>query len=402
MNRVVLVGNGYDLSCGLPTSYEDFLLDYFKEALKFVTSKGEHYSDEFIKIEKGFKVGIGEDIELINSISRIEDVLNSNEISSTARPIEMPIEPEVDFSGLPKMYQEKLSFYRFHITYKSSLFKELLRDYNWADIESYYFKLIKNLSENNQDQKRLKEMNNEFTILKSKLKEYIIKVEKEGVEKIKDFNSSNKGDLLSRCTQLTNGEVYGDFYGKYDMVQGVNKVLFINFNYTSVLKNQIEMTEKWVTNSFGGLNTNHVENIHGCVKEEEEIIFGYGDENQVEYKSLENSEINDYFLNIKSFYYSLNNKYRKILNFISKESYDVMCIGHSLGVSDRILLKTILDNENCLLIRLFHRGTKESYFKSVISLSRHFDDKMELRKKLLAFNEDDVIKSYPIEDKNID
>jgi hypothetical protein len=402
MNRVVLVGNGYDLSCGLPTSYENFIIDYFKSALTLVVSEKEDYSDELIRIQKGYWVGPGEDIELINSLNTIEDLSKRKDISFNPKPHETPKEPDTDFLGLTKQYQERPTYYKFHITYNSNLFRELLKDYKWTDIESSYFNLIKNLRQDASGQKQLKQMNKELSCVKKKLRDYIKKVEEESNDKIKDFNGSEKGNLLSRCTQLTKGEVYEPFYSMHDMAVGVDKVLFINFNYTSVLKEQLEMTGRWVAESYGELAEYRVENIHGCVKEKEEIVFGYGDENQQEYQILENSEINEYLVNIKSFYYALNDKYRKILNFISDGKYDVFCIGHSLGVSDRILLKTILENENCSLIRLFHRGNKNSFFKSVISLSRHFNDKSELRKKLLAYNEDDVIKSYPVEDKNID
>ncbi len=30
MNRLILIGNGFDLAHGLKTSYHDFILDYFK------------------------------------------------------------------------------------------------------------------------------------------------------------------------------------------------------------------------------------------------------------------------------------------------------------------------------------------------------------------------------------
>ena len=49
-NRLVLVGNGYDLAAGLKTSYEDFLVDFFKGCL-FKAIKDGNYKDQLITID---------------------------------------------------------------------------------------------------------------------------------------------------------------------------------------------------------------------------------------------------------------------------------------------------------------------------------------------------------------
>jgi hypothetical protein len=33
MNRLIIIGNGFDLAHGIKTSYHDFILDYLKERL---------------------------------------------------------------------------------------------------------------------------------------------------------------------------------------------------------------------------------------------------------------------------------------------------------------------------------------------------------------------------------
>ena len=51
MNQVVLIGNGFDLAHGLKTSYSDFILWYFNEALKEYSETG-YYEDVLISITK--------------------------------------------------------------------------------------------------------------------------------------------------------------------------------------------------------------------------------------------------------------------------------------------------------------------------------------------------------------
>ena len=34
MNRIVLIGNGFDLAHGLKTSYRDFIYDYWEQTVK--------------------------------------------------------------------------------------------------------------------------------------------------------------------------------------------------------------------------------------------------------------------------------------------------------------------------------------------------------------------------------
>ena len=44
MNRLVIIGNGFDLAHGLPTSYKDFIDDYWKNAIQELYDNNK-YSD---------------------------------------------------------------------------------------------------------------------------------------------------------------------------------------------------------------------------------------------------------------------------------------------------------------------------------------------------------------------
>lgn len=77
------------------------------------------------------------------------------------------------------------------------------------------------------------------------------------------------------------------------------------------------------------------------------------------------------------------------MNFIEFDQFEVQIVGHSLGLSDRVLLKSIFEHKNCRCITLKHRGRnneKELMSSKYMALSRHFDDKVAMRKKVKPFN----------------
>lgn len=73
------------------------------------------------------------------------------------------------------------------------------------------------------------------------------------------------------------------------------------------------------------------------------------------------------------------------MNFVESNNFIVEVMGHSLAISDRTLLKTIFENENCQYIFMYYHqredGTTDFFDKSV-NISRHFSDKKMMRKKV--------------------
>lgn len=145
-------------------------------------------------------------------------------------------------------------------------------------------------------------------------------------------------------------------------------------------------------------------NIHGEVNSTENpIIFGYGDEMDKNFKDLENRDENDFLDNMKSFGYFQTDNYKKLLKFIdAKEGdYKVHTIGHSLGLSDRLLLNTIFEHKNCKEIEIhFHTWVDENheqrndFFHLAKNLSRHFN--MEFKGKMR-----EIVVSY-LDSKSMD
>jgi hypothetical protein len=110
-----------------------------------------------------------------------------------------------------------------------------------------------------------------------------------------------------------------------------------------------------------------------------------------------------YLWNIKSFKYPRTNNYHKILAFIddagssdeplelNPPSFDVQIVGHSCGLSDKTLLRTIFESENCIGIKAFHykedkQEAIEEHFYKGIAISRHFKDKPSFREKFQTFD----------------
>ena len=109
MNRLVIIGNGFDLAHGLPTRYSDFIEDYMFEAMSFFFDNRK-YEDDLISIS--FK----------------------NNTSFRDKP---------KFESIEQVFQfldDRVNYIQF--TYKSSFFKILkskLTELNWVDVENEYF-----------------------------------------------------------------------------------------------------------------------------------------------------------------------------------------------------------------------------------------------------------------------
>ncbi|MCB0400765.1 MAG: hypothetical protein KDD41_01660, partial [Flavobacteriales bacterium] len=133
-------------------------------------------------------------------------------------------------------------------------------------------------------------------------------------------------------------------------------------------------------------------NIHGSIKYKENLIFGYGDDTHPKYKEIELINDNNVLSKMKSFKYPTSQNYNQgLIDFIESGLFDVIVVGHSLGISDRVLLKTIFENANCKMITLLHREGKENDPMKWIPLSRHFDNKELMRRKIKPFTEDDIL-----------
>lgn len=409
MNRIILIGNGFDLAHGMPTSYNNFLEDFWKRTVEKVHKyEGkEIYEDDFISIKNvpsqwlpGFKYS---------------DFKKSIQGANT----------RIDFKNI---FLDKIS--------------EKSYIQNWVDIENEYYVLLKDcFIKTEKNDYSIKQLNADFEKIKELLGDYLLKIELEfdknistntfrtrhriqekinSVFKLKDFSETSikqklniefekykvtskdliegnidHNDLSERKSSLMQAlgnnatiekfkelMLSKDAHIFFDLLP--DNTLFLNFNYTftDTLYKFPSTDKKWNGKSFEYIH------IHGSNRKEDKnpIIFGFGDELDEDYKSIERLDDNDYLENIKSIKYLDTDNYKKLLEFVNSGNYQIYMMGHSCGISDRTLLNTIFENENCASIKVFYhdKGEGKNNFSDIVkNISRNFNDKTLMRDRVV-------------------
>jgi hypothetical protein len=366
MNRLIIIGNGFDLAHGLPSRYEDFILSLINKAIEDLNKQDEStviLNQLFsLKKNKSLNTKIEKYQKLVDFKvdSKINRYHNFCFFKDNFTPNERPF------------FDEFFSF-----TINSKLFDFLFSKQNWTDIEKGYFDILstiyKTQNDFTPDSDDLKKLNSDFEYLKSLFIDYV----KDINVKVTFINDQLKYQI-EKC--FYDPDLY-EFYktnGRKEILKQrfenseLEKLIFVNFNYTNVLEKYLQYK------SF----QKKIIPIHGIIENPKDLVFGYGDEMTEYYKKLENLDDENVLKHFKSHYYHSTDNYSDLLFEVENEEYDVVVFGHSLGLSDRLLLNTIFENKNCKAIHLFHSGG-ESHFKKRIALSRHFDDKKAFRKKLM-------------------
>lgn len=336
LNKLVLIGNGFDLAHGLKTSYKNFLDWYMCEAFQMYY-KNNSYHDALLEVK--------------NKYAGMTTVFNQQ----------------------PKTFEEVLNLIgsnnKQSITYQSNLFQRLLeyfKENNWVDIEGYYFKLLKSYFSNT-------------SLLEKDRKEVIYKINGDFdflIAKLSDFIKTINDTLNSTAKLHTDSSVNG-LHEILAIGDSGAKAKFINFNYTETLI------------AKGYADEDQIIHIHGRVIDIESnpIIFGYGDEADPVYQKIEDSGENMYLEHIKSFSYFRTGNYHKLLSYIDAAPYAVYIVGHSCGLSDRVLLNEIFEHQNCKKIEIFYhvRSDGSDNFKEITQeISRHFrpQNKNIMRRKV--------------------
>ena len=347
MNRLIIVGNGFDLAHGLKTRYTDFLLWYLKDCLK---QSGKNIHSQLFDIT--FKRVIIND-----SIYQTNDLKSFFEFAK--------------YSGIEINGKD---------TYFTRDIIDNLEIKNWVDLEHLFYKnLIKRfkiIKENIQSEKPqstidkgvdlLKGLNQTMDILKSELVRYLL--EEEEKFNFKNINSELIESIISENLFSEKNGVEGSVYN----------VRILNFNYTNLVSNYIIKINKDYVKEL---------QIHGKLGNPESVVFGFGDEYDSKYKEIEELNINEFFNNIKSFKYFQNSVYQDLMSFInSGEKLEVVVLGHSLGLSDRTMLSEIFNSENLHFVKLFFhlKDDTDDYVEKTHEISRHFKDNAKMRVKIAS------------------
>ena len=367
MNRIILIGNGFDLAHGLKTSYKDFIDDYFvkiKNNIKVEPTDRYDYKGEKRYIRYSFEN---------ESISFLQETEYSFRLDDIIRGAQ----------------------------YKNKFLETVTKKFglkNWVDIEEEYYFALKSIINNKDvifkwskysfnppEDKKIKydsidELNECFNQIEIELAKYL-KQEyqtefKESVIKSKDIYRNLLMIIGSnfKPKDFTTIETSERFKPR--------NILFLNFNYTP--------TEGLYYGPNAGINAETI-HIHGeLFNDKNPIIFGYGDELDEHYQQILKNGDNRLLENVKSIKYAETDNYKRMLNFINSDEYQVLIMGHSCGNSDRTLLNTLFEHKNCQSIKIFYyektneKGEKSDNFSDIYrNITRNFTNFADLRAKVV-------------------
>lgn len=356
MNRLIIVGNGFDLAHGLETSYCDFLDQYLTNVLEIFRNE-EHYDDPLLKI----------------SFRSVQD--------RNRYPYNLPIHREDIHTHLTDLQSNEW----WNVTFKSNLLEISLqksKEIRWVDLENDFFdELLACVDpiERKVDDAKLATLNNQFGYLKNRLEEYLQSVQF-------DLKTFQKDPVINRIfrEKIDGKEVVSK---KMETTNPV-KTMFLNFNYTNTLTKYAEQRHTRAGTTETIIRKDVINHIHGELSSlDNKIVFGFGDEYDDEYLKFENLKNNELFRHIKSFAYFKTRNYHDLIRFINDNEFQVFIIGHSCGLSDRTMFRKIFEHPKCLSIKIFYHNRPDGstdFVDKTYDLARHFTDKGMMRDKLVS------------------
>lgn len=400
MDRLIIVGNGFDLAHQLPTSYANFV-DYIWR--NFSLAKSHELFMDLFEVDY-------DHISVSNSFD------NYNHFCSE---VKKDMRGSSDYTIKNSSYGDKSFeiFYRDYgwgggitvFKFKNSFFEliNVRRVNDWVQIEDIYYEVLISLIKKDGRFpliKSINQLNSDFDAIRKLLNHYIL----ENVENEFYFNTDLEdvkgitaffGHPYRHLKNNPDHKYYLEFpYDMRSILKGYDDTfqfgksighsisfenLFVDFNYTSTVSNYVSVLNE-SKHKYG--NSVHIQ-IHGNVLDSNNPInFGFGDEMDDHYKIIENSGDNKYLENIKSFMYLNNSNYRNLLGWIESHIFQVFIFGHSCGLSDRTMLNTVFEHSNCKSIKIFYHqyNDENDNFREVsMNISRHFNRKSLMREKLV-------------------
>ena len=411
MNRLILIGNGFDKAHGLATSYPEFM-DWYWETWRNKLARSDKKIEKDALCTFTLKANLAGWYLAFGHYYGI-DLLN-------CKGVEFRNFLESDKNGC-----------EFGQCIFLKNINQSIDSKGWVDIEEEYYEILKSILLNRNTGEfaywnHPEKLNNELAELTKYLAEYLANVQKgstykscEGMNKIfygpilqKDISVSNQKEFENNILynlHLDRSEIAKlnkRYYGKdvedqmqtlqefkrkdYDEITRFskvvendflleslsfpNRILVLNFNYTN--------TESLYTDNKNGVDVVH---IHGELNNPDSIIFGYGDELDDDYKNMRKTNNNEFLRNIISIRYLESEKYREVLKFIESSPYQICILGHSCGNSDRTLLNTLFEHRNCVSIKPYYyqKGGNDNYMDLIENISRNFTD-MKLMRDLVV------------------
>ena len=407
MNRIILVGNGFDLAHGLATKYEDFINWYWDEWGAYLVGSGKDYiTDGLCSFKLKNEVGLAGWYLVWGWHYRISTR------DYTKR----------DLVELAKSDTKACDF-KVHSIFFTEICKSI-EEKGWVDIEAEYYRMLNSVYLSSPEK-----LNNEFAIVRTKLIEYLTSVqdnnindsivnqatrdcmmapfcaneisiegrakwneflkcriededlsdtiklygESEAREKIKqvsEFKKAQRGQIDNMGIGSINGNELPSAMLYPD------RIMLLNFNYTKTADMYMPADEHLFP----------INHIHGHLDNPDSVIFGYGDELDHKYQEISSLNNNELLKNIKSIRYLEDVNYRNVLEFVESAPYQIYIMGHSCGTSDRTLLNTLFEHPNCVSIKPFYYQNSEgqdNYIEMVQNISRNFSNAQKMRDRVV-------------------
>ena len=402
MNRIIIVGNGFDLAHGLKTKYEDFINWYWENTFK--------------KLQECFKLVFND------GLCRIE-------LERTGYPLynyfRITLLRSEIYKYLVSLRERYNGIRILEVSPFLSRISQSIETKGWVDIEADYYAM---LVERKGKKDELEKLNKDLVVIQGLLVKYLKEIQKNEIKEelvdddikskmlapfvAKDISVEAKDkwhDFLKRRLNdsdlIDNIELYKPFDAKervkrvhefknaykdqiefmgVDSIYGAvlphemmypDEILFLNFNYTTTADLYIPEDPHFILN-----------HIHGELAKPENVIFGYGDESDDEYKKLQKINDNEYLRHIKTNRYLETPNYRDLLAFIDSAPFQVCIMGHSCGLSDKTLLNTLFEHKNCVSIKPYYyvnEQGKDNYLDIVQNISRNFTNPQLMRDRVV-------------------
>jgi len=346
MNRLIIIGNGFDLAHGIKSSFNDFITDYFCNAINTFYQK--------------------------NSFNDIMLEINFKDTYRIFTQKQEPATKETVYKIIHNLNKNININFKFHSLLLENVYGQISK-LKWVDLETEFFDvLIK--TKISRDNESIKNVNSQLEFLKIHLVKYLYSQEKQF------SNIFDKTQLVECfCEKIYSHEIVTV---ALDEDKAPENLYFLNFNYTKTIEDYIESCKNIIPSNLNYIHGN-LSGLHG------NPIFGFGDEFDKRYVEFEDDKNNDLFKHIKSFEYLKTKNYYLLTRFIESNEFQVQIYGHSCGISDRTMLNQIFEHINCKSIKIFYYKIDEQrndFTDKTYEISRHFKDKTMLRKKLIPFD----------------
>ena len=403
MNRLVLIGNGFDLAHGLKTRYEDFINWYWENwGVRLLYGMNRTETDDLCT----FKINDGKEVS--------NWAYAFGWYYQRTNPL-IPWDPNV----VIQIAKEDTKFCNFSMSPLLERITKSIETKRWVDIENEYYELLKQYVLENKPEPQIEALNTQLHSLQEKLVEYLKSIEitdkllRTDIRpqiyapfKIHDISIESQQALINHVKSDMEADkrsidakhsLYGNSYSsgriksyKEKFLGNIvlndeipielllpNNIMLLNFNYTHTADLYCKKGYIFTVNQ-----------IHGDLNNPKSVIFGYGDELDDDYKTIVNKNENKFLGNIKSIKYLESDNYRKLLSFIESEPYQILIMGHSCGNSDRTLLNTLFEHKNCVSIKPYYykwgEGEKDdNYIELVQNISRNFTDMKLMRDRVV-------------------